>query len=457
MDKNIVSLLELTKEIKVSLNNSFPLPVWVHAEISELRVNQNGHCYLELIEKDAANNQITARLKAMIWGYTFRMLKSFFETSTGQALSSGLLVLVQVSVEYHEAFGMSLIIKDIDPSFTVGKLQDQRAIVISRLQMEGVVNMNKELSLPLVPQRIAIISAPTAAGYGDFTSQLRSNPYGIRFYCKLFPALMQGEQSPPSVIAALDKIYEDLESFDIVVIIRGGGAASDLLCFDDYNLAYHITQFSLPVLSGIGHERDSTVADHVAHTSMETPTAVAGFLINGGKCFLERLESYARLLNVAGRDKIGAQKIVLNRFEKSVKPPVLTNLLGKRHLVLRQADRLSRMTFLLVNEQKKLLGQTVSKTKVLSQRQLSNGHQTTSKIHAGLIKACHSGFLRAREQLSLLDQRNKLNDPVVLLNRGFSITRLNGIILKERAGVKSGDVIETSFKDGAVCSKVISS
>ncbi|HOI50092.1 MAG TPA: exodeoxyribonuclease VII large subunit, partial [Prolixibacteraceae bacterium] len=284
-----LTLLELNNLIRDALQDAFPETIWVVAEISELKINRTGHCYLELIEKDSVSDDIVARARATIWSYTFRMLKPYFETATGQPFSDGIKVLVLVSVEYHPAYGLSFNIKDIDPTYTVGDLVRRRREIIEKLQEAGVFDMNRELPLPLVPQRIAIISSATAAGYQDFVNQLEHNSYGFIFHHRLFEAFMQGAEAAPSILRALDRIYAEEENFDAVAIIRGGGAQADLSCFDNFELAYTVAQFPLPVVTGIGHEKDDTIIDLVAHTRQKTPTAVAEFFISGAARFYEKL------------------------------------------------------------------------------------------------------------------------------------------------------------------------
>ena len=289
MNDQQLTLYQLQLQVKSSLDNTFSMPVWVKAEISEITVNRSGHCYLDLVETEQGTDTVIARCRATIWSYTFRMLKPYFETTTGQAFAQGLKVLLQGKVEYHEVFGFSLNIRDIDPVYTLGDMARQRREIIQKLQENGVFEMNKELDLPIVAQRIAIISSPTAAGLQDFMDQLHNNPHRFVFYTKLFPAVMQGTEAPRSIMNALDLIYEYEDMFDAVVIIRGGGAQIDLACFDQYDLAFHVAQFPLPVITGIGHDKDDTVIDMVAHTRMKTPTAVAEFLISGALQFSQQL------------------------------------------------------------------------------------------------------------------------------------------------------------------------
>ena len=275
-----LSLVELNQRIHMTLEQAFPDTYWVRAEMSDVRENSaSGHCYLEFIEKDPRSGQLLAKVRGAIWAKTFRLLKPYFEMETGQRFVSGLKVLVRVTVDFHELYGLSLTVVDIDPAYTLGDMARKRLEIIRQLQEEGVFGLNKELPLPLLPQRVALISSPTAAGYEDFMNQLMHNRAGYPFYVKLFPALMQGERTEGSVIAALDRIYAHQELFDVVALLRGGGATSDLNSFDSYLLAANCAQFPLPILTGIGHERDDTVVDLVAHTRLKTPTAVAEFLI----------------------------------------------------------------------------------------------------------------------------------------------------------------------------------
>jgi len=275
-----LSLSELNTMIGWAVNRAFPETVWLCAETSDLRVNaSSGHCYLEFIEKDEHSGQTVARARATIWARTFNQLKARFENVAQQSLVSGLKVLVNVSVEFHKLYGFSLTVNDIDPSYTLGDAVRRRREIVRRLQDEGVFDLNRTTPFPGLPQRIAVITSPTAAGYEDFISQLSHNEAGYRFYVKLFPAIMQGAATEESVIAALDRVGERADLFDVAVIIRGGGSAADLNCFDSYPLAARCAQFPLPIITGIGHERDDSVVDMVAHTRMKTPTAVAAFLI----------------------------------------------------------------------------------------------------------------------------------------------------------------------------------
>ncbi len=275
-----ITLRELQRRVKSVLEGAFALPLWVSAEISDIKVNYSGHCYLELVEKaekGGDNGVPTAQARAVIWKSHFPRIAAYFEAETGQRLAPGLKILAKVLVSYHELYGFSLQITDVDPSFTLGDLERQRQQTIAQLQQDGVWEMNREVPLPTVVQRVAVVSSAQAAGYQDFCKELAKSPY--RFEVELFDAFMQGEAAEGSIIDALCRVADRLEEFDAVVIIRGGGSRSDLNCFNAYRLCSYIAQFPLPVITGIGHDKDTSVADMVAHTALKTPTAVAGWLV----------------------------------------------------------------------------------------------------------------------------------------------------------------------------------
>lgn len=272
-----LTLLDLQRMVRSTLENRFSEPLWISAEVSELKVNRSGHCYLNLVEKGATDGAPCAEARAVIWRSTYTPLASMFEVATGQPLSSGIRVLVRVVVSYHEIYGFSLQIIDIDPRFTLGEVERRRRETIARLESDGVWDMNRELELPRPTLRIAIVSSKTAAGYQDFMNELHRSTY--RFTTTLFESLMQGDMAEESIISALEAIAEREAEFDIVAIIRGGGSTSNLALFDSYRIASHVAQFPLPIFSGIGHDKDVSVVDMVAHRSLKTPTAVATLLV----------------------------------------------------------------------------------------------------------------------------------------------------------------------------------
>jgi exodeoxyribonuclease VII large subunit len=469
-----LTLLQLNELIKEALTGAFPTSVWVIAEVSELKENRNGHCYLELIEKQGA--EIVARTRATIWSYTYRMLKPYFETTTGQFFTSGIKILVQVSVEYHSAFGLSLNIKDIDPVYTVGDMAMQRKEIINRLQNEGVFEMNKELEWPLVPQKIAIISSVTAAGYQDFMNQLDNNEFGFKFYSKLFQATMQGVETVPSIINALERIFQYEDFFDAVVIIRGGGATADLSSFDNYDLAFNITQFPLPVITGIGHEKDDTIIDLIAHTRLKTPTAVAEFFINGMERFYDRMMELEKEIVRLTRDSIDSHHSELEHAASNLNLAVTDFINRNQAQLARKGNELQRavkqFSFQKEHELNSLQHQikstlllwfAVSKTG-LEQKRLSLKHLVgKSLIGQNAVLNHYKDLLAGRvEKLILREQQRihfhentaRLIHPENVLKRGYTITTKEGKVIKSVKQLNVNEEIETRFADGSVKSKI---
>lgn len=403
------SLSELGKCIKMTLKTAFAEPVWVRAEISEMHENVSGHCYLDLIEKADDTDVLVAKQKATIWAFTYRMLKPYFESETGATLRAGMKVLLLCEVEFHEVYGVSLNVRDIDPAFTVGEMAVRRAEIIRRLTDDGIVDMNKQQPLAPVPQRVAVISSATAAGYGDFCDQLRNNVFGYTFYTKLFPATMQGAQTEQSVVAALDKICDFIDNFDVVVIIRGGGATSDLVAFDNYNLALHCAQFPLPIISGIGHQRDESVVDLVAHTRVKTPTAAAEFLV-------------ARI----------------NDFEKNIDEMAQNVAFSAREVV---HDELLR------------LQQRIARLGVV-QRVCVRHDAALQHLTMRLRNAAKMAISSEEKRMALVEKSIEYADPATLLQRGFTLTTKHGKIVKSVCDVAPGDIVTTHLVDGAFTAMV---
>lgn len=310
-ERKTIGLAALQEQVKKTLEGVFFETLWLQAEISELKQNPSGHCYMTLVEKDPESNALLAKAPAIAWASSWRMIRPYFESQTGRALAPGMSVLVRVQVSYSALYGLSLVVYDIDPSFTVGELELARQRTIARLQEEGMFGMNAMLPLPALPRRLAVISSATAAGYRDFCRHLDENEYGFRFRLHLFPALMQGTEAPASIIAALDAVAAEAENFDAVMILRGGGGAMDLVCFDDYGLAVNVAQFPLPVLTAIGHDHDFHVADMVAHTHVKTPTALADWLIERFSSEDWQVDLLQQRLHLAVRAKAEAQRGVL--------------------------------------------------------------------------------------------------------------------------------------------------
>ena len=294
--ENTLSLSRLNSMVRAAIEEQLPLKYWVTGELSEVRATSVGHCYIELVERDEATGEISAKARGTIWSRVYSLLRPYFLEQTGREFSVGLKVLLQVSVNFHEVYGFSLDVCDIEPAYTIGDMARQRMLIVQRLTDEGVINLNKELPFPLLPKRVAVISSASAAGYGDFCDQLNGNLYGFNFRVQLFPAPMQGSKVEEGIISALNAIACDLDSWDVVVIIRGGGATSDLSCFDTYDLANNCAQFPLPVVTGIGHQRDDTLLDIVAHTRVKTPTAAAELLIHTMLVQAEKIENLRRAI-----------------------------------------------------------------------------------------------------------------------------------------------------------------
>lgn len=433
-EQEALSLFELNNLIKNVLNQTFPESWWVSAEMSDVRVNaSSGHCYLEFIEKDAISGQLIAKARGAIWAKTFRMLKPCFEQETGQRFTSGLKVLVKVTVEFHELYGYSLSVIDIDPAYTLGDLIKRRREIIRQLKEEGVFDLNKELELSETPQRIAVITSPTAAGYEDFMHQLADNQAAYVFYTHLFPAIMQGDRTEESIIAALDRIYAASTNFDAVVIIRGGGASSDLNSFDSYLLAANCAQFPLPVITGIGHERDDTVLDLVAHTRMKTPTAVAEFLIQQMQQAAGELNRLQQQLVNYSTTRLQREAVQIQQFIFRIPSTLNAKIERDRFFLSDVIQRVPRI---------------IDSDLLMHNRQMTEFEmQLPAKITA---------FLNRNEtQLMHAEQLIRIVSPEAVLKRGYTITRCNGKIIKKAAELTFGDEITTLFIDGEVQSKII--
>ncbi|MHC1779249.1 MAG: exodeoxyribonuclease VII large subunit [Bacteroidales bacterium] len=309
-----ITLGELQDMIKRSVEKSLPSKYWVRAETGEVKVHSAGHCYIDLIERNPKDSAVTAKLQAVIWASAFRMLKPYFETTTGRNFERGLNILVCVQVSYSPVYGLSLVISDIDPSFTIGEQELARQRTIKRLQEEGMFNLNSTLELPLLPRRVAVISSESAAGLRDFVKHIETNDYGFNIIITLFQAPMQGEYAPPGIIAEMEKVAEEIDNFDLLLIVRGGGSVQDLSCFDDYNLAINIAQFPLPVITGIGHDHDFHIADMVAHTSVKTPTAAADFVIDLFAVQEQQLEFLSRRVSLALQSRIEKEILRIERY-----------------------------------------------------------------------------------------------------------------------------------------------
>ena len=438
---NSVTLSQLQSLIRQGIDRAHPLPYWVTAEISELKVNYSGHCYLELVEKGGENHVPRAKASAVIWRTDYRMIASYFGAATGgQTLAAGLKVLVRVTVGYHELYGLSLRITDIDPAYTLGDMAQQRRQTIERLRQDGVFDMNRELPLPEVMQRLAVVSSCHAAGYRDFMKELSASPY--RFDVTLFDAFMQGAEAESSIVGALEAAADRADEFDALVLIRGGGSQSDLGCFDGYRLCYFLAQFPLPVLSGIGHDKDRSVADLVAAVPLKTPTAVAVYLKNEASEFEAHLDSLSEELSAWCSGILDEQK---TRLKES-------------------AYRLGQTASDMVHGLSLRLGQIGAQLRSSASQTVRSGDERLSSLSVRLRQSVRFGvaggearldnlrtMLRHRsencllsrtKELSLLGDLVSTHDPRRILDRGFALVRSRGKALADPDSLRSGDRLE---------------
>lgn len=405
-----LSLYELNVLVRRAVEEGLSDSYWVQAELAEVRVNAAGHCYVEFVQKAPQGNALLAKARGVIWSNVFQVLRPYFEEETGQAWAPGIKVLVRVTAVFHELYGFSLVVYDIDPAYTLGDLAQRRRAILKQLADEGVLTLNQELPMPVLPQRVAVVSSPTAAGYGDFCHQLRHNPHGYYFHVELFAAVMQGERTEDSILAALDAIHARQDEFDVVVIIRGGGATSDLSGFDTYLLAAACAQFPLPIITGIGHERDDTVLDSVAHVRVKTPTAAAEYLVSRVDQAAEALYALAARLQQGVSAALRKERLRLEGLKRRVPAGAYRSV---------SQTRLS----LLV-------------------------------LRKDLARGAEAMLARQRHRLELLQQRLADASPRKQLERGYSLTLKDGRVVRDASSLQPGDCIETRLARGTVRSVV---
>lgn len=422
-----LTLYELNGMVRQAIDRMLPDAYWVEAELSEVRESR-GHCYIELVQKDPAGNTPVARASAKCWRQTWAVAQPYFERITGQTLHPGMKVLLKVYAQFHEAFGFSWIITDIDPQYTLGDMARKRQEIIRQLKAEGVFDLNRELALPLFAQRIAVISSATAAGYGDFCNQLADNAYGYSFTTRLFAAQMQGEQVENSIVTALNTIFRHWEDYDCVVIIRGGGATSDMSGFDSLMLAENVANFPLPVITGIGHDRDECILDMVAHTRVKTPTAAAAFLI-------------AHLQQVAERIAAAEQKIV-----NTVRARMEREQLRLESL----SSHLPVLFTVVKTRQEARIGRAEERMTAAVARQLTDERHRLDQQAAAIRPILERILTAERHRLEMLQQRTQTLDPQRLLQRGYSITLKDGRAVRDPQALKPGDSIETRVEKGII-------
>lgn len=408
-----------------------PDSYWVEAELLDCHEG-NGHCYMELVQKDEYSNTPVARARANCWRSTWMRLRPRFEKVTGQRLLAGMKVLLQVKASFHPAYGFSWNIIDIDPTYTMGDLARRRQEIIAALKEEGVFDLNKSIGIPMFAQRIAVISSETAAGYGDFCGQLADNPYGFQFSTRLFPAVMQGEMVEQSVISALDSINAEIEEFDVVVIIRGGGATSDLSGFDTLALAENVANFPLPVITGIGHDRDESVLDMISCVRVKTPTAAADFLISNLADTLATIEDLGHRLVTHIKERLSEEKVRMSAMQS-----LLPTLFYRRKS--RETDIISSLS---------------ARIQTATARRLQAESARIDGISQRLPLYATSRLDREKHRLEMISQRADAVNPIHILRRGYSIALHEGKAVKDSALLSPGDSIDIVMAEGKILAEV---
>lgn len=426
-----LSLSELNSLVADVINTTMSRSYWVEAELSEVRENR-GHCYMELIEKNENSNVPIARASAKCWSNIWSAIKPYFIRITGQQIRAGMKVMLQVHAQFHPQYGFSWIVDDINPEYTMGDMMRKRQEIIRQLKEEGVYDLQKELSLPLFAQRIAVISSATAAGYGDFCNQLENNELGLYFHVELFPTIMQGDNVESSIIASLNHINNREEEFDCVVIIRGGGATADLSGFDTLGLAENVANFPLPIITGIGHERDESILDMVSYRRVKTPTAAAAYLINHLTSTLIRVENAQSTIIDYVKKALEIENMRIKHIGAQI--PVLFSIVRTK-----QEARLESLFQRLFTASKELMKQSDFLLLSLQQR--------VQPAVRGRLSSEH-------HRLDVLEHRARLLDPTLLLKRGYSITLHNGKAIHNANDLKIGDTITTLLEIGQIESKV---
>jgi exodeoxyribonuclease VII large subunit len=449
-----IGLHQLNTLIKRTLGAHLPGRHRVIAEIVQVNENRSGHCYLELAEKRDGDGAIVAQARATIWSSVYPRLHDAFRQATGKALQPGIKVLVEVEINFHELYGLSLNVKDIDPTFTLGDIERRRQEILRRLKDEGIIDMNRSLPLPLLPKTVAVVSSPTAAGYQDFVEQLRGNARGYAFHVHLFPAAMQGARSAASIIEALDRIYRHVDLFDLVVIIRGGGGQIDLGTLDTYDLAANVAQFPLPVLTGIGHERDETIIDRVARLNLKTPTAVADYLLDAFQSLdAALLDRRARLLSAVER-RLGEERRLAAARVTAFKQLSRAHLERRAARLALASQKISRHSKLLVHARLAAIGQLAARLRGTLATRLARSAARLDERAARAREKSREHLRSRAHRLELAATKAAFADPRRALERGFSITRVNGKILRDPAALRPGDRVETELAAAILHSEI---
>lgn len=427
-----LTLYELNSLVKETIEVTFTQQFWVEAELADA-TERRGHLYLDLVQKDEHSATPIARASARCWASVWASVRPRFERTTRQRLTAGMKVLLRVYPQFHQAYGFSWIVTDIDPTYTLGDMQRQRQEIIDRLKRDGVFDMQRELTLPMFCQRIAVISSATAAGFGDFCNHLQHNDYGFHFAVELFPAIMQGEQVEPTVISALDSINSRIDDFDCVVIIRGGGATVDMSGFNTLLLAENVANFPLPIITGIGHDRDESIIDMISFMQVKTPTAAAAFLIERLLNVSERITAATSSITRCVQEKLEYERIRLTAL--STRIPILFSLTKTRQLSI--IDSLTQRMTAAVQQD---IRQRQHQLQIAAQR---------------LAPATQRTMQQEQHRLQMLTQRTAALDPAAILRRGFSMTLCNGRFVTDASQMKNGDIMETRLANGTVLSRVI--
>lgn len=425
MGETAISLVEFNWRIGGLLHDASVQRCWVVAETSDVR-QSGGHCYLELVQKDAQTGQTLARMRGIVWASVYARLRCEFERATGQPFASGMNVMVEVSANFHEQYGLSVVITGINPTYTLGDMARQRLEILNRLRSEGIIDMNKQLPWADVAQRVAVISAAGAAGYGDFMNQLHNNPSGIKFYTCLFSAVMQGQSTVTSVIAALERINDYADLFDCVVIIRGGGSTSDLNSFDNYDLAANVAQFPLPVICGIGHDRDNTVVDSVASVRVKTPTAAAEWLLDRAQSALDHVNALTDMVVDSATQMLSGARQQLAYFTSGI--PLMAD-----NIVVRHRARLQ---------------QIAAAIPVVAARRIDGAGKDLAFASQRLAMAARQCVANERQRVTGLEKQVELLSPDRVLRRGYSLTLRDGHVVTSASSLCAGDSLVTRFADG---------
>ena len=449
-----ISLYDLQMLVDGAINNSLSGSYWIVAEISELKVNSSGHCYLELVEKSPSSFQPKAKARAVIWANKFRLIDSYFQQATSSPLRNGIKVLVNVKISFHAVYGLSYVIENIDPTYTLGDIERNRQETISKLKKDGVFEMNKDIELPLVVQRIAVVSSAQAAGYTDFMQELSNNRFGYVFHTTLFNTIVQGEAAENSLLEALNKVFED-EPFDAVVIIRGGGSTSDLSCFDSYDVANVIAQFPYPILAGIGHDKDVSVVDMVACKSLKTPTAVAQFIVDKTHSFELDIDQKIGYIAERSNYEINNQKNILTKYGNEISALSNSAISETKLKLERLSHKLTTGSMEIIANQNRQLNNSFILLEQLTKRNIDLQYDKINK-HINLISTGTTNLIeKSKFNIELLSSKIELFNPQRILNMGYSVIKTQGATIMSKEQLSENSQISIICKDGEVSGNLI--